>query len=221
MNKQQLQAMEQQISQRWDMEAERCSALCKSLNNTQRAILTCARNYYETIKAKATDNGAIDISQLREGGTYAGEYFPHSLKTNELALAWIMNVGDNPDMLKRFFPNQAMPSYAQLKPVHFEGKLYDYNRPGLNEFKQSKTSKDTCVDYRMVLVVLKYLIQCEFEHWDQINSVETKKPGRLMKSGLIDVDTKYYMIYIPFKGTQGHAFDYIDIKPKQAILNRQ
>lgn len=219
MNNQQLKAMEQQISQRWDMEAERYRGLCHRLNNTQKAVLTSARNYYTTLKENITYNGEIDISQVRGDGTYAGEYFPHSLKTNELALAWIMKVGDNNDMFKRFFPNQAMPGLAVLRPVHFEGKLYDYDRPGLNEIKQAGL-KEICVDYRMVLVVLRYLIMCEFEHYDLINSVETKRPGKIMKTGSINVDTKYYMIYIPFKGTTGHAFDYIDIKPKKAILNR-
>ena len=220
MTKQQMQAMEQQISQNWDMEARKYSANVAQLSNIQKAVLTCARNYYETIKAYMTNNGKNDIAYVRDNENFSGEYFPHCLKTNELAMAWIMKVGDNPDMLKRFFPNQAMRDLSELRPVHFEGKLYDYNRPGLKEFNQSGTSKETAVDYRMVLVILRYVLLCEFQHYDKIENIETKKPGALKKTGKIEIETEYYFIYIPFKGVQGKAFDYIDIKPKKTILNR-
>ena len=215
-----MQEAEQQIAQNWDMEARKYSSCVAKLSNVQKAVLACARNYYETIKANLTDNGKVDIAYARYSGNYSGEYFPHSLKTNELAMAWIMKVGSNPDMLKRLFPNQAMRHLSELRPVHFEGKLYDYNRPGLKEFKQSGTSKDTLVDYRMVLVVLRYILLCEHQNYDRIECIETNKHGVLKRIGKIEIQTKYYFIYIPFKGLQGRAFNYIDVIPKKAILNR-
>ena len=190
MTKQQLQLMEQQIKESWEQEASKYTDKVSKLDNVQKSVFTCSRNLYDTLKTNLTNHGKIDIANVRSTDFYDGNVFPHSLKTNELAMAWIMKVGDNPDMLKRLFPNQAMKGLNRLRNVTIEKKLYDFNRPGLNEIIKNGKSVDVPIDFKIVLVILRYALLCEIQKYDELISVETKRPGAI-KNGYIKIETKY------------------------------
>lgn len=210
---------EQQINAYWIQESKKYKTTVENLSAVRAYILTAARCYYDNIKSKATNNGTSELAEVREFRGISGEEFPHQLKTNEIAMAWVMKVGDIPDMLKRLLPNQAMPGLTELRPVHFENRAYDYSRPGLHALSYQGRLMESAADYRIPLVLFRYALLCDKQGYDRLNAVEISKPGKLIQSGIISIDTEYYNINILFN-KKGNYFEFIDINPKENLLNR-
>lgn len=195
----QAKAKEQKTIQNWNSLAGGYNT--QALSKEQTAVLTASRNFYESIKKSLTLKNKYDIS-MRRVGPYSGDFFPHTLKENKVAMAWILRMGDNQEELKKLFPNQfydkLVPQEVIRRPVYtLEGKEY-----------KEKAS------YQPVLTVLAYLLQCESWECDSLISVKSSKPGAISKMGSIRAETERYYIDIVYSGEIAEPYQKIKVKAK-------
>lgn len=194
----QAMAMEKKVAMAWEQEANKYENI--NLDKTQLQVLAATRDFYNSIKKSLTMKNKYDIS-LRRTGSYTGAHFPHSLKDNKTAVAWLKKVGDNQGELERLFPNQ---KYDNIKPIEVKREPVIKVDGEIFEEKMS---------YVPVLTTLAYLLQCEEWGCDEIISIKSSKPViRNMKQIL--AETTFYTIDIVYDGDFKKPYSYIKVSPK-------
>lgn len=207
MTKEEKKQYEQQIDDAWKQQAQQYENICENMSkkkdgNVKCALLTCARNYYIAMKKSITNNGKKPLAEVRESSAYTAEKFPHTLETNALAYAWIMQTGNDEHYFKQLFPIPAGRRIPASKIV-YEQRIYDNSSLDLVPLDLGKSKEP--VDFIIPLVVLRYLLTCG-RYGDELVEVYPKKNKMLVR-------TKYFKICIVFTGREGYAFEKIEIKP--------
>jgi hypothetical protein len=155
----------------------------KKLSKVQEDVCHAARVYYSTLKDGVTSKGRYELYEVRNVG-YAVNLLPPSLKTNSLALAWVIGLGGSDLGYQELFPRNIDPH--DKKVVKLE--------PYTNEQYGSISGT-----FEPVLVALNYLLRCSerTNGRDSLVSVRATKPNGAA-SGSIYAETKLYKISIQF-----------------------
>lgn len=196
---QELQRREERVTKQWEQYASQFST--DSLSKEQTEVLGATRDFYLTLKKNLTKNDKIDICQTRKGN-YSGDFFPHTLKENKLAIAWLEKVGDKQEELEGLFPNlfneKLIPRKVERTPVNrVEGSMV--NEIGV---------------FQPVLVALSYCLHCETWGVDGLIGVKHHRPGMLNKAGVISIETVLYNISIVYSGDVRQPYSSITTLPK-------
>lgn len=195
---------EQNIMDKWEQEAQKYENI--SLSDEQKQIVKAAKEFYNSIKKSLTMKDKYDIS-ARRVGPYSGAFFPHSLKENKVAVAWILKVGDNQEELRRLFPNQFNSAIYAREVIREPFTVID-----------GEKIEEKCSFYP-VLTILSYLLQCENWECDGVIDVKTSKPGVVSGVGQINARTALYDICITYTGDVRKPYSKIRVTPRSAVNN--
>lgn len=203
-NPEEAKRKEQRIIQAWETEAQKYENT--KLTEEQKQVVKAAKDFYNSIKKNLTLKDKYDIS-LRRIGAYSGAFFPHSVKENKVAIAWILKVGDNQKELEKLFPNQVnnaiYPREVIRKPYTVvEGEKIE-----------------EIYSFYPVLTVLSYLLQCENWECDGLISVKSQKPGVVSKVAQINATTTLYDICITYSGDVKQPYSSIRVTPRELMDN--
>lgn len=197
---------ENMLIQAWEQEAQKYAVDVQKLNSRQRAILEAAKEYFDTLK---------------KNGVSISKNFPHEIDTYEMALAWVLKVGNNEDLLRRLF--RSVVSVGHSKKVYIEHILYD---PNVSIFQGFVAVHDIYDQYKKdipatdwfepVLAVLYYSLVCENIYKDNVREIRSKEATKRRK-GSININTLFFLITVHYKDKEGQSFDWISITPTSQL----
>ena len=188
---------------------------------TVELAINIAKGLYEIMKDSLTDNGKKQLYQCRYG-EFNGKLFPHSLDTDELALAWIFNIRNYvefKDISTKMFFNKKLIHLNNLKEVVVEPLHYDCSIPGYFEIPElygRKQRMEIKGKYIEVLFVLYYLIRSEQVGMDICKDCKIKRGNKVN----IRLYTECYTIWINGTFNSTKPYEHITIKPNKQVLSR-
>lgn len=180
-------------AQLWEQEALKYANVVENLDPRQRYILETAAEYYQTL----VKNGAI-----------VGAKLPHKMKDYEMALAWVVRVGNNEDLLNRMFRY----AHGLNNIFNIEHVIYDTDVPVQRGFVEIHDTLDikrrnitNTLWYEPVVVALYWALNYK-------GDIKVKsKAATKRRKGTIDLGTKNITCRIICREKEYEAFETIHI----------
>lgn len=182
----------------WKQEAMKYEQLSKQMDKNRVKLVAATRSFYNAIKKNLTDNGKVDIA-MRRTGKYAGYHycsFPHQLKENAMALAWIDRLGNNEEEMYKLFPNIV---YREVYPRKVMREPY------------SKIDGTKLLEKCNIVPVLTAIRFALFSNTEIIEAKHSK--SLINKREQLFIHTPYYYIDIVFSGNLDKPYDLIITEP--------
>ena len=180
-------------AQQWDQEAARYEKKVEELTLTEKVILEIAADYYNFLAKK---------------GMPVCNVFPHKMEDYDMALAWIVQAGNNKDLAQKMFKYiPGMDNMTTIYPICYN--LGDHTGYGFEPLHDPYLKKDIPNDnwFEPVLTVFLWA----YANSKNITKVAVKKIGNIKKTGTIHIRTEDIQVYIAYDKKSESAFKHIYI----------
>lgn len=189
------------VTSRWESEAMKYSNI--SLTKEQLKVVNAAEGFYRAIKKNLNLQRIYSLNE--KGINWYVDYFPRSITSKSMTIAWILRAGDNQAELNKLFPDQ----YYRMREVREVVREPDKIKTKMPLIWREEPAER---GFYPVLTVLSYLLMCETWECDGLINVKNKE-----KSKRIEAETTLYRIYINYTGDVFKPFHSISICPKEHV----
>ena len=179
-------------AQQWDQEAEKYEKVVLELTQTKKVILEIAADYYNFLAKK---------------GMPVCDVFPHKMEDYEMALAWVVQAGNNKHLAEKMFRYiPGMDNMVTIYPICYDIEDTEYGFKPLHvPYLKKEIPNDNW--FEPVLTVFLWA----YANSKDIVQVKVKGIRNIKKTGYIHIRTEDVMVDIAYDKKSASSFKSIYI----------